>query len=202
MRHLFLLATIIMLGSTATAAVISENFNDETDYLGTFSVDSSTGFTGASVVWDADSGQDGTGDATIRTWATGGSGDDTAWYKWDLGGSYDFYDGGEGVVSIDVRTLSNVNTDWVQYNFYDSSDDVVAAKRYTFTDTDWHTVTLSDAFSGDETAVTYLKIVVARESGSSSSIYSYNDNFVATPEPATLGLLGLGALGLLRRRNR
>ena len=116
--------------------------------------------------------------------------------RWDLGGSYDFYQGGDGEMTFDYKRASGASA--TQIVLY-SDTTPVATFNTSLNDNDWHSGTMT--LDGDETNVTHIHLRAYRSSGTSSIRVGF-DNFVVTPEPATMGLLGFGALGLLARRRR
>jgi hypothetical protein len=65
----------------------------------------------------------------------------------------------------------------------------------TFADFEWHSVSMPFATSGVENQ---FRIMVRSQGVAGSVIHL--DNFTIVPEPASLGILALGGIPLLRRR--
>lgn len=116
--------------------------------------------------------------------------------KMDLGQDYDFYAGGEGAVTFDYRQGSGISR--ILVKLFDGDTEVASSLWLNPSDYSFHSTSIG--LDGDETSVDNIRFMI--QNTTSANYYAYFDNIVVTPEPATMGLLGFGAIGLLARRRR
>ncbi len=139
-----------------------------------------------------------TGARSLTLGGTGGNGESEAVYAWDLGGPYDFYQGGMGEVNLYTARVTTAA--WVLVELLEN-DEVRASQQHDFTDANvWHEIAF--ALDGDETAINGVRFTVRRNSGASNTFVRIDDFRAVIPEPASLGIFALGAMALLARRRR
>jgi len=128
----------------------------------------------------------------------GGSGTNPSYgiFTWSLGGDHDFYAGGTGACTIEVARMSTAS--WIRVELLDNGVSKSLA-QYSFSDYNWHEVTVP--LDSDDISIDTVKLTILRYSGTSSA-YVDVDDFVVTPEPATVVMLLSGGLMTLRKRIR
>ncbi len=104
----------------------------------------------------------------------GGPAPSHAHFAWDLGGSHDFYQGGEGEVTVFVQRQSAAA--WVEVQLRHGQE-VRATQRHNFTDhARWHEVEVG--LDGDEVDIDNVLFTVHRASGTAAT-YVWIDDFRA-----------------------
>ena len=178
-RMIAVACTCFLLGRISFGDTLNEDFST----LPSIATSKTVQFSGSAALLDSDPFLSSPTSLLLDAWGagTGGGGWAEAYYDWDLGSDMDFWNEGNGRVSLQLNRSTTARDFTVL--LLDSSSNVVATSgEFVFFDSGvWHDLTIP--LSGDETAVRYVRFINQRSSGSSASRVNV-DNFVVTDDPS------------------